>query len=168
MLVKSILFGLAKNWYLRQKPTSEGLLEAFFLVAVLGIINTWHALDQSRVKLKVLPAQAFPVGGAPESIDVSVTVTNLSSFPLTVNEVGFYFKGLAHDDKRAVFTDPVLLDGGPWPRRLEPRSSVSVFGELPDPAPGLKLRCAYATTDCGTTKEGDSPGFRQAARRRGL
>lgn len=138
------------------------------LGAALGIINTWHSLDQSRVKLKVLPAQAFSVGAAPDNIDVSVTVTNLSSFPVTVNEVGFYFDGLAHNDKRCVFTQPVLPDGGPWPRRLEPRSSVSVFGELPDPAKGLKIRCAYARTDCGITKEGDSPGLRQAARRRGL
>jgi len=30
--------------------------------AVLGIINAWHGLDKSRVKLKVSPAHAIPVG----------------------------------------------------------------------------------------------------------
>jgi hypothetical protein len=30
--------------------------------AVLGIINTWHGLDKSRMKLKVVPAHAIPLG----------------------------------------------------------------------------------------------------------
>ena len=32
------------------------------LGATLGIINAWHGLDKSRVKLKVTPAHAIQVG----------------------------------------------------------------------------------------------------------
>jgi hypothetical protein len=138
------------------------------LGATLGVITTWHSLDQSRVKLKVLPAMAIPVGAAPAEIDVSVTVTNLSAFPITVNEVGVLFRGLKDTDKRGVMMNPLLSDNGPWPRRLESRSSVSLFASLPDPAPGLRIRCAYARTDCGKTVEGNSSGLQSVARGRGL
>jgi len=130
------------------------------LGAVLGVINTWHALDRSRVKLKVLPAHAIPVGGADPRLKFCIGVTNLSAFPVTIKEVGVLYKGT---DRRGVFIDPFLMDGGSWPRRLEPRSSVTVYGQKPDSTPGLRIRCAYATTDCGHTKKGNSPALRQIA-----
>lgn len=58
------------------------------LGAVLGLINTWHSLDKSRVKLKVVPAHAIPVGGADPWLQFCIEVTNLSTFPVTVHEVG--------------------------------------------------------------------------------
>jgi hypothetical protein len=45
--------------------------------AVLGIINTWHGLDKSRVKLKVSPAQAIPVGDIDSKLRFCIEVTNL-------------------------------------------------------------------------------------------
>ena len=38
------------------------------LGAALGVINTLHNLDKSRVKLKVTPVHAIPVGGMDESL----------------------------------------------------------------------------------------------------
>lgn len=134
------------------------------LGAALGVINTWHSLDSSRVKLRVVPGHAIPVGIAPRGVNVYVAVTNMSTFPVTVNEVGFFLHGT---DKRAVFMQPIVKDGGPWLRRLESRSSVSVYGAAPDPLPRHAIRCAYAMTDCGVTKEGKSPALRQVAREGG-
>ena len=131
------------------------------LGAVLGVINTLHSLDSSRVKLRVVPGHVIPGGTAPRGVNIYVAITNLSTFPVTVNEVGFFYRGT---DKRGVFVYPVVGDGGPWPRRLEPRSSVSVYDEAPEALPGHAVRCAYARTDCGVTKEGKSPALRQIAR----
>jgi hypothetical protein len=130
------------------------------LGAVLGLINTWHALDRSRVKLKVLPAHAIPVGGADPRLKFCIGVTNLSAFPVTIKEVGVLYKGT---DSRGVFVEPFLLDRGDWPRRLEPRSSVTVYGQTPDSTSDRRIRCAYATTECGHTKKGNSPALRQIA-----
>jgi hypothetical protein len=130
------------------------------LGAVLGVINTWRAIDASRVKLKVVPGHAIPVGGANPSLDFYIAVTNLSTFPVTIKEVGILYRGT---DKRAVFVNPFLADGGPWPRRLEPRSSISVYGQRPDLMRGHPISCGYAETDCGVRKCGTSPALKQIA-----
>ncbi len=130
------------------------------LGAVLGVINTWHGLDKSRVKLKVRPAHAIPVGGANPLLNFSVEVTNLSAFAVTVYDVGVFYHGT---DKRAPFVQPFLADGGSWPRRLEPRSSVTIYGQRPESLPGHRIKCAYAKTECGVTKTGNSPALRQIA-----
>ena len=130
------------------------------LGAVLGIINTWHQLDQTRVKLKVVPAIAF-FGPVDTGMRFSVEVTNLSAFAVTVDDVGFFYHGTRD---RAQIVHPFLADRGPWPRRLEPRSSVSVYSEIPS-NPGRRIRCAYAKTQCGHTCEGTSPALEQIAAR---
>ena len=128
--------------------------------AVLGLINTWHTLDKNRVKLKVVPKRAIPYGAADHRLSLCIEVTNLSSFPLTIDEVGVFFH---RTDKRAAVISPVLMDNGPWPRRLEPRSSISIYSQLPEAREGRKMRCAYARTQCGRTAEGTSPAFKQIA-----
>lgn len=130
------------------------------LGAVLGLMNTWRALDESRVKLKVLPGHAIPVGSADPRLNFYIGVTNLSAFPVTISEVGVFYSGTT---QRGVFIDPVLADHGPWPRRLEPRSSISVYGQAPESLPGARIKCVYARTDCGVTKRGNSPALRQIA-----
>lgn len=129
--------------------------------AVLGIVNTWHALDKSLVKLRVRPAHAIPVGAVNSSLDFCIEVTNLSSFAVTVDDVGVFFRGTA---SRASFVRPILADGGPWPRRLEPRSSVTIYGRRPESPPGHRITRAYARTQCGATQTGTSPALRQIAR----
>ena len=128
--------------------------------AVLGVINTWRAIDQSRVKLKVVPAHAVPYGAAPQNIRFCVQVTNLSQFAVTLDDAGVYFHGT---NKRGSIVNPVFTDNGPWPRRLEPRSSVSIYSELPRSSTGHKIKCAFARTQCGRTKTGASPALREIA-----
>lgn len=130
------------------------------LGAVLGIINTWHGLDKSRVKLKVRPAHAIPVGAADPNLTFCIEVTNLSAFPVTVCDVGVFYRGT---NRRGSFVRPVLIDSGPWPRRLEPRSSVTIYGQRPDSNPEQRIKTAYAKTECGYTKTGSSPALKQIA-----
>lgn len=89
---------------------------------------------------------AIPVGVVDPNLTFCIEVTNLSTFAVTVCDVGVFYSGT---DKRGSVVSPVLLDRGPWPRLLEPRSSVTVYGQLPDPLNGHKIRSAYARTECG-------------------
>lgn len=130
------------------------------LGAVLGVINTWHALDRTRVKLRVRPKHAFPVGGFDSRLTFCIEITNLSAFAVTVEEAGVLYKG---SNSRDAYTQPVLIDGGAWPRRLESRSSVTVYGQSPEPHLGHALKCAYARTACGVVRKGTSPAFKQLA-----
>jgi hypothetical protein len=130
------------------------------LGAVLGVINTWIGLDKSRVKLKVAPAHAIPVGGTDPRLQFCLTITNLSSFAVTVDDAGLLF---ARSTSRGSLIQPVIGDGGAWPRRLEPRSSVTLYAHRPGPNGGPRIRAAYARTACGVTKTGNSPALRQIA-----
>ena len=134
------------------------------LGAVLGLINTWQALDKSRVKLRVIPKHAVPVGAADTRLTFCIEITNLSAFALTIGEAGVFYRGT---DRRGAYAQPVLIDGNGWPRRLEPRSSVTVYGQPPFSSDGHPLKCAYARTECGVTKTGTSPAFKQLAARGG-
>jgi hypothetical protein len=133
------------------------------LGAVLGIINTCHALSRSRLKLRVLPAHAIPIGSADARINFSIEVTNLSEFAVTIREAGFLLEGT---EARASMIRPILLDGGTWPRRLEPRTSVTAYAIVAPPLNnGPRIRCAYARTDCGRQRTGNSPALDQIAGR---
>jgi len=131
------------------------------LGAVLGVINTWQALDKSRVKLRVRPKQVLPVGAADPRLTFCIEVTNLSAFAVTVSEVGVFYGGT---DVRGAYVQRVLADGKDWPRRLEPRSSVTVYGQTPSKKAGHPLKCAYASTECGVTQTGISPAFKALAK----
>lgn len=130
------------------------------LGAVLGVINTWIGLDKSRVKLRVAPAHAIPVGGADPRLRFSLTITNLSAFEVTIEEAGILY---SRSTKRGSLTQPVLADGGAWPRRLEPRSSVTLYSQRPGAVDGRRIGVAYARTACGVTRTGNSPALRQIA-----
>lgn len=135
-------------------------LSVAVLGAVLGIINTWQNFDRSRLKLKVVPKHAIPIGGFDKRLTFCVEVTNLSAFPVTICDVGVFYRGT---DRRGCIIQPVLMDGGAWPRRLESRSSVTVYSGKPTSVPGQRLRCAYAKTECGHTRTGSSPALKQIA-----
>jgi len=133
------------------------------LGAVLGVINTWKAIDHDRPKLKVIPKHAIPYGGADPRLTFCIEVINLGTFALTVREVGVFYRTTT---RRAPVAQPVLADGGPWLRRLEPRSAVTVYTSAEILAPNREdgtVRCAYAMTDCGLTFEGNSPALEQLA-----
>lgn len=130
--------------------------------AVLGIINTWRAVDRDRPKLRVIPAHAIPVGGADPRLTFCIGVVNLSVVPLTVREVGVFYRGT---NKRGTILLPVMADGGTLPRRLEPRTSISIYAEAKSIGlAGHRIRSAYAMTACDLTFEGTSPALAQIAR----
>lgn len=129
--------------------------------AILGVINTWKAIDRDRPKLRVTFKHAIPVGGADPRIRYCIEVLNLSAFPLTITEVGVLLRGTK---ARGAVTQPLLFDGGSWPRRLEPRTSVT--GYLREDAfrhEQHPIRCAYAKTDCDLIVKGKSAAMRQVA-----
>lgn len=128
--------------------------------AVLGVINTWKGWDKDRPKLRLVPKRAFRVderGNASPNF-LCFEVTNLSSFPLTITEVGVTYWW---SRKRGVLS-PIIRDGGDFPRKLEPRTSMSAYA-----APGalktksLRVLRAYVKTDCGLTFRASSPALRQ-------
>lgn len=127
------------------------------LGAVLGIINIWRTFDRDRVKLKVLPKQVTPVGNMIDPrIRLGIEVTNSSTFPLTITEVGVLYHGT---DWRGVFINPIIIDGGKFPRRLESRTSFTAY-VIPDFG-HRSVKCAYAKTDCGVLVKGNSLALKQ-------
>jgi len=137
----------------------EGITFGIALLgAALGVLNTLTSLDKSRVKLRVVPKWAVPAGGSSSPISFCIEVTNLSAFAVTVSEVGFH---LENTDDRGSLAQPILLDGGAWPRRLEPRSSVTAYSVKPELNRDHPIRCAFARTECGVVKSGSSPALKQ-------
>ncbi|MGH8625237.1 MAG: hypothetical protein ACREYC_08205 [Gammaproteobacteria bacterium] len=140
-------------------PKDELAFGLGLLGTVLGVINLWRTFDRDRVKLRVTPKVAYPVNMGDDRPRLCVEVVNLSTFPVTVSDVGFT---VWFSRSRMAIIDPILLDRKPWPRRLEPREAFTVYcspslaGE-----PGLqRVRRAYAKTDCGETRYGRSKGLR--------
>lgn len=158
--------GRAAEGGVRQR-NSMGIVEGITLSiavlgAVLGVMNTWKALDSSRVKLRVRPKHAIPFGEADPRLTFCIEITNLSAFAVTIAEAGVFYR---NTDKRGAYSNPVLIDGQPWPRRLEPRSSVTLYGQPPFSSnPQHSLKCAYARTECGVIRTGTSPAFVQLAK----
>jgi hypothetical protein len=122
-------------------PFPAVTLAVALLGAALGIISTLHTLDKSRVKLRIIPAHAIPVGAMNPNLCFCIEVTNLSAFAVTLCEASLFHRGTR---QRSILPNPVILDGGSWPRRLESRSSVALYGALPESPPGGRIRCAYA------------------------
>ncbi len=127
--------------------------------AVLGIMNTWAGMNQRRVKLKVVPQMAHFISGTgdwgPEM--GCIEVTNLSVFPVTVREVGFTIDRDLRKGKRVAITPPRIIDGGPWPRRPEARTTVSLYFDWV--GLGGDIKRAYVLTECGEVAYGDSPAL---------
>ena len=132
--------------------------------AVLGVLNTWRAFDRDRPKLRLRPTQAFIVGfGSTDAPFLSFDITNLSSFPLIIKEVGVLYWW---SRKRGVIIRSAAIHGGEnLPVKLESRASCSVFaapGALSNPR--YSIRCAYVKTACGVMVTATSPAFRQLVR----
>src|SRR3546814_11069027 len=79
-----------------------------------------------------------------------IEVVNLSSFPVTVEEVGFTLNARsATRGERLVVLVPINSDGGPWPRRLQPRTTVTVYFDARSLGrPRRRLSKASAKTAC--------------------
>jgi hypothetical protein len=128
--------------------------------AVLGVLNTWKAFDRDRVRIKVIPQTGvFPELDSGKRI-LTVQVANLSSFPITISDIGFQLRGTQSDRYRVL---PSLDGGGSLPHRLEARSSVAAEFHT-DSYNDLymrRVRRAYAITACGHTFTGTSPSLKQ-------
>lgn len=128
--------------------------------AALGVMNTWNSLSQRRVRLVVRPTFAYPATGGPPML--SISVTNLSSFPLTVNQVGFVGSRGAKRGKRAMIVNPQVVDGKGWPRRLASREAVSLYFGVEDVRRDpTVLAKAYVGTECGEYAYGASEALDQ-------
>jgi hypothetical protein len=128
------------------------------LGAGLGLLNTWSAVNQRRVRLRVKPVHVVTATGAPM---FGIDVVNLSGFPVTVFEVGFTIGRTVDAARRLTVFQPILVDGKPWPRRLEGRTSVSVFLDPNSLPVGERIGRAYARTECGEARYGSSPALKQ-------
>jgi hypothetical protein len=138
---------------------------------VLGVANTLHSIwFQHRVRLRVRPRSALQVAAnaikksskahTPESTPC-IEVTNLSGFAVTVAEVGYT---RPRQKRRSAVPLPSTMDGKGWPRRLEPRESVSAYFAPDEFKPGTRIGRAYAKTECGVVRHGSSPALRQFRR----
>jgi hypothetical protein len=137
-------------------------MSAAILGAGLGIMNTWNAFNQRRVRLRVTPVHAFGPGG---QRGFGIEVVNLSAFPVTVTDVGFSMDRRSDKGQRISIIQPILTDGKPWPRRLEARESVSVFFDLRELGQhGKSIRKAYVRTSCDMVVLGDSGALKQLRR----
>jgi hypothetical protein len=134
------------------------------LGAALGVMNTWNAMSQSRVRLRVSPAHAIAMPSGAQMF--SIEVVNLSSFPVTVADVGFSVDGRKiNRGHRLAILQPILIDGKPWPRRLEAREAVSAYFDPSDIVErGEKIGKAYARTSCGAVAYGTSGALNQLRR----
>lgn len=128
------------------------------LGAVLGIINTWKSIGRERVKLRIVPKVAeVHAPGQDPTPRMCIEAVNMSCFPITISGVGFS----THSRSQLVVAQPIVLDGKPWPRRLEPREAVTVYlsPQLMLEPKMLLAKAAYVKTDCGITKEGTGPAL---------
>jgi hypothetical protein len=144
--------------------------------ACLGVLNTWHTFDQRKVRLKVRPLRAIPLGkGAaqrsPRGSDgglFSIEVINLGTFAVTIDEFGFAVGSGRH----AAITAPKFLDNEGLPRRLEPREAATAYFSAADilahiRREGHRLGKAYVRTACDVRAYGASPALRQLQREAG-
>ncbi len=116
------------------------------LGAVLGVVNTWRTLSRDRLRLRVRLVLAI-IGSGQHQHRVGIEVTNLSTFPVTLNEVGLHAKG---SKSRAVFI-PLEVSGesDSLPCRLEPRTQVTAYILRQAVKVGVPYTSAYARTACG-------------------
>lgn len=124
--------------------------------AVLGVMNTWNAMNQKRVHLRVTPA--FTLDQNYNPVAFSIEITNLSAFAVTVAEIGVTLS----KKQRAVIKHPQFLDRNEWPRRLEARATVTAhFDPVELAGLGSTIKKAYVRTACSEYRYGTSAALRQ-------
>lgn len=142
---------------------------------ILGILNTWNAINQNRVRLKVIPKLVYWVSRTrvirvlehsdEDTVNLDayprqwcVEVVNLSSFAITISLVGF--------GRNTQIPGPRTIPEKEWPTRLEPRESVAFLSPEGDKLPACILEKpeAFAETDCGVRRYGTSPVLREYVR----
>lgn len=147
---------------------------AAFVGMGLGLYNFWIERSKRKVNILVKPKSItrryrnpeMGTGGVITSINdfctepidsyFAIEVVNLSTFPVTIDNVGFE---LIKNDTRMSIVEPIFSDEGKWPRRLDQRESVTIYGSLPHllKEPGTCIiKNAFAETSCGKLFRGTS------------
>ncbi|MBA43397.1 MAG: hypothetical protein CMF62_05235 [Magnetococcales bacterium] len=121
--------------------------------SLLGIINLWRAMANDKVKLKVAPIQYIDIHGNKNSkAYLAITVTNLSTFPVFIEETGFGME-------RNGFRNVGIPLHSHLPFRMESRSSYTF--RFKDRRPETAYKNAYIKTSCGVTKRGSSKALKE-------
>lgn len=127
------------------------------LGAVLGILNTWNSINDRRVRIRVVPKWSL----APGFSGMAIEVVNLSSFPVTISEIGFTIgRSRGSLPRRIALAAQSFVDGTELPIRLERHASFSGTFHVR----GLEehdIRKAYALTTSGVISYGKSPALQQ-------
>lgn len=110
---------------------------------IVGIVALLRQIDRDRVRLRIGARWAI-TSDSPGTRLISISVTNLSTFPVTLSEVG-----VLCDNGRQRVIDPHAL--AQLPKRIEARTAVSI---LLSPQFLRNAMCrtatyAFARTDCG-------------------
>lgn len=147
---------------------------AAFIGMGLSIYNLFVERSKSKVKILVQPksiihrvrnsetgTEGFITSKENfncQNIDAyfAIEAINISTFPVTIKAVGFEVR---RQKNRMVIGHPVIIDNGNWPRRLEPRESVTMYGLLNDivnNTGAANINNAFVETSCGSTCRGTS------------
>ncbi len=127
------------------------------LGAVLGIVNTWQALRDRRTRLRVTPAWNFAEGFS----GMSIEVCNLSSFPVTIVELGFTLgKPRGPLPHRMRIPEERIISGRQGPFRVGSRETASIIFYV-DNLEQYEITKAYARTSDGQIAFGTSGALRQ-------
>jgi len=129
-----------------------------FVGTILGIINTWRNFLLDRTKIKVVPI--WLVGSEDERAGMSIEITNLSVFPVTISQIGFTDKRGRHD---MPVSEGFIVGRGRLPERMEPRTFIAALASLAtcESDGFLKIDRAYADTACGRRFTGTSSHLRK-------
>lgn len=160
---------------------SIGILQAVTFAialvgAVLGILNTWRNFDRDKIKIRVNPTNLLTLattysGEEIENRGICVEVINLSTFPITIIEIGFANFYPFTNKIRGSKSIPLKwqnLGSYSLPQRLESRESTSyfIFEEVLENHQNLKsIKYAYAKTACGHFFKGTSKLFTEIIQR---
>jgi hypothetical protein len=135
--------------------------------AVLGVFNLWRQVSSDRVKIRVTPSLVLErrAGGVltstthlidpehpPETVSLAVEILNLSSFPVTIEEIGMTTNG----PNRMSFPGAATDEQKVLPIRIESRDAIKLY-TIPyltsDFAPAVEV---FADTVCNTRQTGRS------------
>jgi hypothetical protein len=129
------------------------------LGAVLGVVNTWRAIDRDRIRIRVEPAFFIRTDGIVKMDGYRLIITNLSYIPVTITQVGFTMR---HGKDLLTFVSPIDCT---LPQRMEARTRLTASIPKPDSPDFLDIRCAYADTACGKRFTGNCRAFLRELKR---
>lgn len=121
-----------------------GTLAIAVYAAVIGTFNYLQERRRDQARFEVTPGIARLRSGG---FRLVIKVTNLSTFDISIAEMGFMFHGGTHSGA----FHPSLITGDSLPIRLSPRTSVDLFVPTlahEDPDRG-SIKCVYVKTADG-------------------